>query len=565
MHFDDRLATVLRLPASGEAMARIQFRQLVDLLGAGSDKLGSVPVVSEALARLQQLESVIPAADRARMLREPMTRLANPRIVAQLASAEPEVASAAIAAADLTESEWAELIPALPVRARGILRHRRDLSSRVEALLERLGITDRGLPPAAPSTEDRRGRPELVVFEGGGAGPMPEAVQNRVSHPQDEREGAGIGAIVRRIEEFRKARATAPEDTAREGSPASGVVRLPRSVNVLDFTTDDQARISWADTFLAPGLVGHRFAGEHGDTSAAGLNSAMRQRQPLRGALVNLDGAAGLSGHWRLDALPRFDAGGRFLGYAGRLRRTPVAARAEDESTGSAGDSMRQVLHELRTPANAIQIAAEIIQQQLYGPAPHEYRALAAAIAGDTAQILAGFDELDRLVKIESGALKPAPGACDLSELVVETVGRLRAWTDPRDSGFAMPEPLQRLHVGIDCEDALLLVWRLLAAVASATAPGEKLTLGMTENEKNAVLTIELPETLAARLEEARNSGQAIEAARSLSAGMFGLGFTLRLAGAEAAAAGGALERVGAQFRLSLPGLTPAAASHTQA
>ena len=34
MHFDDRLATVLRHRAAGEAAARTQFRQLLDLLGA---------------------------------------------------------------------------------------------------------------------------------------------------------------------------------------------------------------------------------------------------------------------------------------------------------------------------------------------------------------------------------------------------------------------------------------------------------------------------------------------------------------------------------------------------
>ena len=32
MHFDDRLATVLRLRATGERAAKTQFRQLIDLL-----------------------------------------------------------------------------------------------------------------------------------------------------------------------------------------------------------------------------------------------------------------------------------------------------------------------------------------------------------------------------------------------------------------------------------------------------------------------------------------------------------------------------------------------------
>ncbi len=33
MRFDDRLSTVLRQPARGKAITRIQYRQLLDLLG----------------------------------------------------------------------------------------------------------------------------------------------------------------------------------------------------------------------------------------------------------------------------------------------------------------------------------------------------------------------------------------------------------------------------------------------------------------------------------------------------------------------------------------------------
>jgi len=279
---------------------------------------------------------------------------------------------------------------------------------------------------------------------------------------------------------------------------------------------------------------------------------------------LHLQEGIAFSGAWRLDALPRFGTpDGRFLGYAGRLRRAPVSEQGS-ASHDSAADTMRQVLHELRTPANAIQIAAEIIQQQLYGHVPHEYRALAAAIAGDTAQILAGFEELDRLVKLEAGVLVPAAGECDFSALVWETVERLRAWTRPRGGGFSMQADAPPLRAAIDRDDVLLLVWRLLAALASATAPGDVLDLNLAEQDGRPVLTIELPSPMTERLEQARASGQPVEAARSLPAGMFGIGFTLRLAGAEARAAGGALERQDGRFRLILPGLTPTAAAHTQ-
>ena len=61
-------------------------------------------------------------------------------------------------------------------------------------------------------------------------------------------------------------------------------------------------------------------------------------------------------------------------------------------ATSEAGDRMRQLLHELRTPAGAIQGFAELIQQQMFGSAPNEYRALAAAVsvAGPAAAPAAG-------------------------------------------------------------------------------------------------------------------------------------------------------------------------------
>lgn len=554
MHFDDRLATVLQMPVQGSAMARIQFRQLLDILARDEQRAEHGDALDAAFARLDELAREIPASERAAVLREPMMRIANPELIEHLAADDPEVAIAAIGAADLSDADWLDLIPELPVQARGILRHRSDFSPAVLTLLDRLGISDRGLPGATSATApERTGRPELVVLQGGG-GTLARAPMS------DDSGGAGIGAIVRRIEEFRKARAGADTAGDSELLPLEGLVRA--TMRAVDFSTNAAGRIDWAEGALGSSLVGTLLSGL--GTHAPDLGQVIRTRQPLRNRVVALPGSPDLAGEWRLDALPQFaPVDGRFLGYAGRLRRSatssaPALAAAE-------GDSMRQVLHELRTPANAIQIAAEIIQQQLYGPAPHEYRALAASIAGDTAQILAGFDELDRLVKLENGSQVPAAGLCDLSVIVDETVVRLQAWTAPHGSGFDLPESAPSLNVGIDEEEISRLVWRLLAGLVGLTAPGEALGIGLAHDGDNAVLTIHMPEPMADRLDAAMNGGQPVDAARALSSGMFGIGFTLRLAAAEAAAAGGKLRRVAGTLRLTLPGLTPTAYRHTHA
>lgn len=651
MHFDDRLATVLRLPPAGGALARVQFRQLVDILGHAPETAANDaedPARSDsteaAFARLAQLGRVIPPADRARLLRTPLQPMTNPRLLAWLAEAEPDVACAGIASAQLDDAGWLSLIPRLPVRARGILRHRRDLSPAVTALLDRLGVHDRALPPGG--TSDDNAEP-TAAFEPGEErflesdwpepdpeDPIPEptaprlrkptgdisidqdispdvldllnmdddpppptslsewararAGQNRMAQtaaappatpapspasPPTPTRDAGIGAIVRRIEEFRKAREARSHLEAEAAASRFDSPRLPlgdvlpatqRLATSIDFTTDTRGIIVWADGPYAPSVAGLDIADREPaaaphDIDFADLAHAVRQRLPLRARHIEIAGAPAVSGLWQIDAAPRFTHG-RFVGYCGRLRRPVRPAPAAVQDTAQAhAERMREVLHELRTPANAIQVAAEIIQQQLYGPAPHEYRALAAAIAGDCAHILAGFEELDRLVRLESGALALEEGECDLARVLAQTIVRLHAWTGPRGSGFALAaDPsATTLPVRNARADVERMVWRLFAALAGSTAPGEMLDLRWAVRDGTVQLTVALPSLLAERQGEALFDTVPADRGQSLAAGMFGIGFTLRLAMAEAAATGGSLERVANTLVLCLPARAP--------
>jgi len=199
MHFDDRLDTVMRLPATNRSIARIQYRQLIDLLGTSATGEIMPAQLQAAFTKLDDLAAIIPATQRAALLREPTTRLTNPAFIAHLAAAEPDIASAAIGSAALSQADWIALIPTLPIRARGILRHRRDLGPAVEAVLERLGIGDRGLPPAdvaavepTPVTPARPQRPELIVLEGG-------AGNTARSRSREEPSMAGIWELSRQV------------------------------------------------------------------------------------------------------------------------------------------------------------------------------------------------------------------------------------------------------------------------------------------------------------------------------------------------------------------------------
>jgi len=607
MHFDDRLATVLRLPSSGDALVRIQYRQLIDILGRLPGDARS-DTIEAGFARVAELSALIPPADRARLVRQPLQPLTNPRLLAHFAEAEPDVATAAIGTARLDPEAWIDLIPALPVRARGILRHRRDLGPDVDTLLERLGICDRGLPPAEQPLDlldEAECLPECLDVEPEQQ-PLQQAPLADLEHlrialetPRDtkpetgDEPGTGIGAIVRRIEEFRKARESSAPGAGGSTSRAGGSPRLPLGDSptsgagpAMDFATDAEGRISWADGSHASALIGLNLAAldpalsESLDPASPlpypqmayphgqGLALSMRHRQPLRAIAIDITGAPAVSGPWQVDAVPHFDpASGRFTGYAGRLRRPGkiTAADAPPAAEPSEADRMRQVLHELRTPANAIQVAAEIIQQQLYGPAPHEYRALAAAIAGDCAHILAGFEELDRLVKLESGALGIESGESDLASILAETVARLKAWTEPRRSGFALPEPeLGALPVAIDRVEIERMLWRIFAVLAGMTAPQEMLPVRFEAENGRVSMRVALPSLLLARDAQSLFETPVSERGQSLSTGMFGIGFTLRLAAAEAAAAGGGLERDQNDLKLWLPAVAASAASRME-
>ena len=546
MQYDDRLATVLRPKVTGAGSARIQYQQLLDLLGTISDDTRG-GLVDSAYRRLAQISALLPVADRVAMLAEPALRLRSPRLVAALAATDAPVASAAVQAASLSGAQWLDLIPALAPAARAAMRDRLDIGAGARNLLARLGVGNRALPPTddtgAASTSGAVSQP-----------PLPER------GPADNTPAEGIGAIVRRIEAFRRARSEAGPEAIPGDSP-----RLPLGedrngtvpdIHSFDFMSDVAARITWSEARVAPMVVGIDLS------QFQSLNKAFAGHQRVRAADVALTGAPAIAGPWTVDAAPRFaPLGGRFLGHIGRFRRLSTSSQAADDANpgDTAADRLRQLLHELRTPVNAIQGFAEIIQQQLFGPTPHEYRALAAVIAADSARMLAGFEELERFARLEGRELDLTPGESDLAACVSATVERLAVHIAPRGSGFALAAPDGRLPLAIAAIETERLCWRLLATLAANARAGEALHLQLRQNGNHAQLTMQLPAVLAGLDDATLFHAATDNGDQVLSTGMFGTGFALRLAASEARAAGGRLDREQGNLNLFLP-ISPAAA-----
>ncbi|AKH41938.1 hypothetical protein FHS61_002530 [Altererythrobacter atlanticus] len=554
MLFDDRLATVLRSPLRGETGARTQFRQLIDLLGSMPADLDS-ELAGAAYDRLAELAVELAAADQSAILREPGLRLRNPRLIGWIAGREPQAAAAAMATARLTEDEWIDLIPRLPVTARGFLRHRRNLPPRAEQLLERLGVGDLVLPQPdiSVAAEEIAAAPE----------PVPTAEASPKA-PKGKQEEAEIGALLRRIEQFQARRQTRVTGLSPQ-LPLDDEHQSHRRHESFDFSFDAQGVVDWADPAIAPLVVGMTIAGP-ADDGLCRMDRASRRsinrRLPVRSGNVRIEGLAEIAGEWQIQASPAFARGtGSYIGYRGRLCRVEPQAAAPAAPLDDSADRIRQLLHELRTPVNAIQGFAEIIQQQMFGHAPNEYRALAAGIAVDAARLLAGFDEIDRLARLESGAMEMAEGESDLRLAVTQTLRRLEGVLRPRNARLELTVTGEDFACRFDEPELQQFTWRLLATLSGALAPGEIVALRLTGEDGEIALQAELPAALADRADLFAASPS--PAAGSVSAGMFGAGFTLRLARAEAQAAGGSLERRGDALVLMLPTLTGEAPGHS--
>lgn len=568
MFFDDRLATVLRQRTTGEAGLRTQFRQLLDLLGRHGTYRGQQPDQSLSAAawlRMDALAAAIPADERARMIREPGWRFQSAELAAHLADHEPEVAAAALNRADLASQDWIALIPRLPLRARGFLRLRRDLPVDVEAVLARLGVQDRGLP--APEVLETVPKQEASPVTPKSAAPAPSPIKPAPpKRPSREDNGrTEISALVERIAQFRRERGESRQELERSPRLPLGELpeRIERPLTSFGFSTDTGGRIAWASAEVAPMVIGARLftplrlGDDTGMTDA--VERAFSRRLPISSGEISLSGAPAIAGDWMVDAEPQFSREGHFTGYFGRLRRLPEDTETPTSADAREADRIRQLLHELRTPVTAVQGYAEVIQQQLFGPAPHEYRALAAAIAADAAHILAGFEELDRLARLETGALAIEAGDADLAALVRRTAQQLNPVLASRGAFLAASLADDAVMLlAIDGDDAEALVWRLLASLAAACESGETITVSLDPMIGATGAQVWLSCTLPVRLAKQDNVFAATLSAPNpaINAGVFGAGFALRLARAEARAAGGSLVREGDWINLVLPLMT---------
>ena len=385
MRFDDRLLTVLNQPAGDRHDLAVRWRQLVDLV-ARSGPSSASPVVTQALHAIRS-----EAAD----VDEPL-RAAAARAVAALplpfgllecfAADRLSVSAPILAAAKLDPSQWRELLKGAEEETRRF----------VETLHPELGVA-----PEPEFTETLVERAPAPVED---SAPVEASVSAPASvEAQPSYVAPTLSDVVARIERRRRSREKKlPDPQLPSTLPQAGAPALFR------WECSPSGEIAWVEGAPRGALIGrsiaraHENGAEHVDEEVA---RAFAIRAPFRDRSMRLPGDGLVSGEWRISGVPAFEPNdGRFAGYRGiALREAPSAEGPESPEILTDPNSLRELVHEIKTPLNAIIGFAEIIDSQLLGPADRRYRERAAGIVSQARLLLSAIDDLDFAAKIHSG------------------------------------------------------------------------------------------------------------------------------------------------------------------
>lgn len=524
------IATILRQAPKDRRASVAAWRQISDILAQRGNQLGDEDI-RRSLHALAVLRPEIPEKVR----RDCAEAIAHhgrfAPLVAFYANDVPSVSTAMLRRARLSDADWLALLPATAATARSILAGRTDLPVSVRRALESLGAGSVALPQ--PEND-------AIVAEIAEEAP-PEAVPSQISE------------LVRRIDKYQSSRS----------QPA---VRAPRTSFL--FETGPDGLICWVDGITRGAAIGLSIAesalgGEPGaDGAAAG---AFRQRAEIINARMILEGPAAESGEWRFSALPWFDpATGQFRGYRGSGRRPQQSEMPYGRpASADSGDSIRQLIHELRSPLNAISGFAQIISGQMFGPVSGTYRAMAETIVADAAAIQEIIDDLETATRAVDTPPASMPGeVVDIGAVMTQVQG---------DLAEILAE--QRIHLSISrvggpflaqANDAnsRRMIGRLLTALVDVSEAGTTLVGQLVvEPLHDDMLQLRVVRPLAIRFATAADlldPGFSPEG-EAPGAAILSLGFSLRLVDSLARGVGGRLDIGHNALTLHLPSANPRA------
>jgi signal transduction histidine kinase len=525
VRFDDRLLTVLNQPAGDRHDAAVRWRQLVDLVArAGSDVTS--PVVGQALETIRDQAPDVDEDLRAAAARAVAARPLPLGLLEYFASDRLTVSAPVLAAASLDGAQWRALLSIADEETRRF----------VETLHPEVGS---GAP--APVRADQSLQPQIEA--------VAAAVGAEPPAPPPASPAPSLSEVVARIERRRRKRdGQRPDGASSEAAMPAGAPSLFR------WECGPSGEIAWVDGAPRGALIGRTIARvqeDDGDRVDEDVVRAFGMRAPFRDAEMTVAGDGILAGAWKISGVPAFEpTDGRFAGYRGiALRETEAPAERTISSDILADpDSLRELVHEIKTPLNAIIGFAEIIEGQYLGPADHRYRTRAGEIVSQARLLLSAIDDLDFAAKIHSSAA-PADRRTDVRELLEQVGTPLHDAASAKRVDLDIVTPASTALAAVEPELAERLLVRLGNAVIERAESGERLRVAAEQSAGSCRISVGKPAALQnlsdAQLFDAASAGT--------EGGILPAGFSLRLVRGLARIAGGELVTTAAEFILTFP------------
>jgi len=493
----------------------VRWRQLVDLLSRPHDELDPA-LLDAALAMVHSGIRSVPKSARAATARSIAGRAAEPRLIAIFAADRLEVAAPLLAAAPLDEEGWALVLDSA--------------SDEIAAFIHTLRGDVAGTSPT-----------QSVKSAGGASQVSPEPAPS-------------IGDMVARIERLKTKREPQPAEAGHSAARPSEPDREPvTGPNLFRWECDASGQIGWVEGAPRGALIGRSLPSEEGAPRA--LVRAFTDRLPFDDTPMKLPTPA-LEGDWRLSGIPAFSpSDGRFLGYRGiavreGVEEEPRTKPALPPSIADA-DALRETIHEIKTPLNAIIGFAEIIDGQYLGPAHRNYRHRAAEIVGHARMLLAAIEDLDFAARLQ-GQPADKGTSTDLADILPPLAEEWGNRALARDVRLRIATSLGSLRCALEPELARRLLDRLLGAAVDAAQDGQQVDVEVREGRKVLKISVTRPSSTST-LSDAQIMDPAFQVDGAGSASPLGLGFALRLVRGLAQLAAGSLRLTPAQFQLTLP------------
>jgi hypothetical protein len=518
VRFDDRLLTVLSQPAGDRHDSAVRWRQLVDLVArAGSN--ASSAIVADALAAIRTDAAQVDDHLRAAAARAVAALPLPVGLLEYFASDSLAVSAPVLAAASLEPEQWRAVLAAADEETRRFVH---TLHPEIAAA------------PKAEMTD------QLIEEQ---ASPEVEAPPAPAPSPPA---GPSLSEVVARIERRRRNRAAQQVTGAAPGVVPHG------SANLFRWECGPNGEIAWVEGAPRGPLIGRSIAraqDQDGDRISAELARAFTMRAPFRDALLAVAGEGPVAGEWKVSGVPAFEpTDGRFAGYRGiALRDVPAAANEPDIAGPELPDpdSLRELVHEIKTPLNAIIGFAEIIDGQFLGPADRGYRERAGDIVTQARLLLGAIDDLDFAATVHSSDATAARRV-DLAELFASAAGSLKELADARGAQIELPRIRQSAIAAVEPELTDRLVYRLASAIIARAETGERIRMSVDQSGARWRISITRPAAL-------RGSAGALLSDTAGDERDRGAALQLRLVRGLARVAGGDLAMTASVFALLLP------------